>query len=227
MRDGRLLDGYDAVHCISFYSSTNVKLHSIHCTFVVYINDCQNETARRYVCNIIKHWKKFGQGHLKRNKLLDKYMRCNDCLYCPGCNSQKYSKDFNGHSKTCTACNTLWTCKPCGQNFLADEFDATNLYNHRRNSRMDFLVCKTCRVEGYNPKDTTDYPCEICGAKGCDLFEKVELQEYKKASAVKKPKLICTTCSKAYERGKMIFVYANQHMSGVILHSLRTLKLIP
>ena len=99
-------------------------------------------------------------------------------------------------------CMCIWICKPCGQSFLADMFDALNLDNHQKQIRKDFLVCKRCRVDGYNPRDTTDYPCECCGAKGCGLFEKVELEEYKKACAGKKPKMVCKTCSIAYERLK-------------------------
>ena len=160
--------------------------------------------ARRYVCNIIKHWKKFVQGSLD-NRYRTSHLRCNDCFYCPGCNTKKRGREFNGFSKLCTTCNTLWTCKPCGQSFLADMFDALNLDNHQTKKRMDFLVCKRCRVDGYIPRDTTDYPCEICGAKGCGAFEKEELEEYKKASAVKKPKMVCKTCLLAYERLKLPF----------------------
>ena len=163
------------------------------------LNYCQNELARCHVCNISKHWKHFVEGSLL-NKTRNTHLRCKDCLLCPGCNKLKNANKFSGQSKTCTTCNTLWTCKPCGQSFLADMFDALNLDNHQRQIRMDFLVCKRCRVDGYNPRDTTDYPCEFCGAKGCGLFEKVELEEYKKASAVKKPKMVCKTCSIAYER---------------------------
>ena len=157
--------------------------------------------ARRHVCNIVKHWKKFVQGS-RHHKIRNTYLRCKDCLHCPGCNKERNPNQFNGQSKTCTTCSTLWTCKPCGQNFPADIFDAVNLRNHR--ARKDFLVCKTCRVDGYNPQDTTDYPCESCGAKGCGLFETTELQEYKKASADKKPKLVCKSCLKANERGKFL-----------------------
>ena len=158
--------------------------------------------VRRYVCNNIKHWKNFIEGTLLNKLRSQRYLRCNDCFHCPGCNKVKNGYNFNGQSKKCRDCSRLWTCKPCGQSFLADMFDALNLDNHQKQIRKDFLVCKRCRVDGYNPRDTTDYPCECCGAKGCGLFEKVKLEEYKKASAVKKPKMVCKTCSIAYERLK-------------------------
>ena len=158
--------------------------------------------ARRHVCNIVKHRKKFPEGILK-NRKRNSHLRCKDCSRCPGCNKETNAKWFNGLSKTCISCCSLWTCKPCGQNFLADKFDAANLRNHQH--RMDFLICKTCRIDGYNPNDTTDYPCEWCGAKGCEQFETAELEEYKKANGTKKLKLVCKTCirSKAYERGNI------------------------
>jgi len=82
---------------------------------------------------------------------------------------------------------------------------------------MDFLVCKTCRVDGYNPRDTTNYPCEFCGAKGCGLFETEELQEYKKASAAKKPKLACKTCTKTNERVLPIYLIKSLHEVLVVV----------
>ena len=42
-----------------------------------------------------------------------------------------------------------------------------------KKERMNSLVCKSCRLDGYLPKDTTDYPCELCGVKGCEQFQKV------------------------------------------------------
>ena len=161
--------------------------------------------VRRYVCNNIKHWKNFIEGTLLNKLRSQRYLRCNDCFHCPGCNKVKNGYNFHGHSKKCRDCSRLWTCKPCGQSFLADMFDALNFKNHQNTKRLDFLVCKKCRVDGYIPRDTTDYPCEICGAKGCGAFEKEELEEYKKASAVKKPKMVCKTCSIAYERLKTFF----------------------
>ena len=177
--------------------------------------------ARCHVCNISKHWKHFVEGSLL-NKTRNTHLRCTDCLLCPGCNKLKNANKFSGQSKTCTTCCTLWTCKPCGQSFLADKFDAPNLDNHQNSNRMDFLVCKKCRIDGYNPRDTTDYPCEFCGAKGCGLFETEELQEYKKASNAKKPKLVCKTCSKAYERGNIFGqnpVESSNEITSLILYS--------
>ena len=131
-----------------------------------------------------------------------RYLRCNDCFHCPGCNKVKNGHNFNGQSKKCRDCSRLWTCKACSQSFLAVWFDVKNLDNHQNNNRIDNLVCKTCRDDGYHPGNTTDYPCEVCGAKGCGLFEEGELIEYKKADATKKPKLVCKTCTKTHERRK-------------------------
>ena len=151
--------------------------------------------ARCHVCNISKHWKHFVEGSLL-NKTRNTHLRCKDCLLCPGCNKLKNANKFSGQSKTCAACCKLWTCKPCGQSFLVGEFEMDNFRHHLNSFRRDPLVCKNCRLDGYLPRDTTDYPCEVCGAKGCEQFETIELQEYKKAVSIKKSKLVCKMCTK-------------------------------
>ena len=137
------------------------------------------------MCNVVKHWKKFLGGSLD-HRTRKTHLRCKDCLHCHGCHKEKKVEQFNGNSKTCTTCCTLWTCKPCGQSFPADQFDAKNLDKHLERNRTDPLVCNTCHADGYRPEDTTDYPCELCGAKGCGQFETTELQNYKKSSRYQK-----------------------------------------
>ena len=153
--------------------------------------------ARHHVCNIVKHKDEYPEFQLQRTRISP--LRCKNCMHCPGCNKEKKGQLFNGNSKTCISCCTLWTCKPCGQNFLSVEFDTWNLRNYQRRERMDSLVCKSCRLDGYLPKDTTDYPCELCGVKGCDQFQEEKLEEYRKTIGIKKPKLFCKTCMQTHE----------------------------
>ena len=138
----------------SWFGENGKKVRGEGCPLepIFLFNNCRNEMARRHVCNIVKHWKKFVQGSL-HNKTRNTHLRCKDCLHCPGCSKEKLAREFVGVTKTCTTCCTLWPCKPCGQSFPADEFEARNLDNHQTRDRTDPLVCKACRVDGYLPRD--------------------------------------------------------------------------
>ena len=126
------------------------------------------------------------------------------------CTKQSGAENFDGPAKQCRSCDAthrLWECTPCGVEKEACEFDAENLNKHRKTSRDDKLVCHTCRKDGFTPKDTDTYPCELCSAKGHEAFEDKDLRAYKSAPAgKKKPKMYCAACKKTYEREAFITI---------------------
>ena len=87
-----------------------------------------------------------------------------------------------------------FTCGVCKKSYGRPYWSRSEL--HRHNKRGTVLVCKHCRLIGYNGQDRSSYRCTTCaGFFGSGFFAPdAGLKQFAKRECLKAERLCCRTC---------------------------------
>ena len=151
---------------------------------------------QQYVCGVCERsltTKAFSASQLHHHPEQNTTLRCQQCHTCETCKKKVRAEDFPANGKSCHACvrgETHCICGACEIPRPVTDFDANVLFNARIHKRT--AVCLECFSRGYSPKDTTKYPCLVCGNLGHTKFAAKDLNNWKTRGC--KGKLACSDC---------------------------------
>ena len=109
-----------------------------------------------------------------------------ECMQCVAHDSRKKS------SASTQCANPPLQCSKCMLAYEDSYWTANERYVCR--TRQKALVCKTCRAQGYHPRNLTGYTCQKCqDTFGTRRFKKAMLMKFRLRPWLKR-KLECTKC---------------------------------